>query len=95
MIDEKPYHYGSHYSNSGSVLMRALPGAALSVAVRTGSTISFKGTTRSILSLDIYQTNTGTGGGGGGFGAAINDDGAIFTVLAVGGNQYAARVFRP
>lgn len=82
-------------SKSSSVLMRALPGAALSVAVMTGSSIPFKSGTSRILALDIYQTNAGTGGGGGGFGSAINDAGAIFTVLAVGNNQHAARVFTP
>lgn len=81
--------------SSGIVLMRALPGAALSVAVRTGTTTTFNGTTRGILSLGIYQTSTGAGGGGGGLGAAINDEGAIFTVLSIGNGQYVARVYRP
>ena len=34
-------------------------------------------------------------GGGGGLGAAINDEGAIFTVLSIGNSQYVARVYRP
>lgn len=81
--------------SSGIVLMRAMPGAGLSLVVRTGTTLTFNGATRGILSLGINQTGAGTGGGGGGLGDAINDDGAVLTVLSLGGSDYTTRIFRP
>jgi hypothetical protein len=82
-------------ANGRIVLMRALPGAGLAIAVQTGTIITYEGATRSILSLGIHQTGTGAGGGGGGLGAAINDEGAILTVLSIGNSEYVTRVYRP
>lgn len=74
--------------------MNALPDGDFSFVVKTGQTLTFNGSTRGILSMGIYQTGTAPGGGGGGMGAAINDDGAVFTVLSLGGQDYVARVYR-
>lgn len=76
------------------VVMKALPGATLSLVAKTGQTLSFNGSTRGIQSLGIYQTGFGSGGGGGGLGSAINDQGAVFIVLSLGGLDYVARVYR-
>jgi hypothetical protein len=66
----------------------------MELVVRTGSSLMFQGSPRGILSLGINQTGAGTGGGGGGLGAAINDEGAVFTVLSLGNLDYVARVYR-
>lgn len=80
--------------SSGIALMRALPGEEMELVVRTGTPLHFQGAERGILSLGISQTSAGVGGGGGGLGAAINDEGAVFTVLSLGGQDYVARVYR-
>lgn len=80
--------------SSGIALMRTLPGAEMELVVRTGTPLHFQGADRGILSLGISQTSAGTGGGGGGLGAAINDEGAVFTVLSLGNQDYVARVYR-
>lgn len=81
--------------SNGFALMRALPGAGLSLVVRSGTSLTYQGSPRTILSLGIHATGSGSGGGGGGLGAAINDSGAVFTVLSIGSSQYLTRVYRP
>ena len=83
----------SNLGNGQITLMRVLPGAGLTAAVQTGTTLTYNGATRSILSFGIHQT--GAGGGGGGLGAPINDEGAIFTVFSIGSSEYVTRVYRP
>lgn len=80
--------------STGLALMRALPGDELELVVRTGTPLHFQGADRGILSLGISQTGAGVGGGGGGLGAAINDNGAVFTVLSLGNQDYVARIYR-
>ncbi len=80
--------------STGIGLMRALPGTALGLVVKTGSSLVFQGFPRGILSLCINQTGAGVGGGGGGLGSAINDEGAVFTVLSLGSQDYVARIYR-
>jgi hypothetical protein len=79
---------------TSAIIMKALPEGDMGFVVKTGQTLSFNGSTRGILSLGIYQTGTASGGGGGGLGSAINDEGAVFTVLSLGSQDYVARVYR-
>lgn len=79
--------------SSGIALMRALPGASLDKVVKNAENVILNGTSRSILTLSIHQTGAGTGGGGGGMGAAINDEGEVYTVHTVSGALYVGRVY--
>jgi hypothetical protein len=72
--------------------MRAMLGAEMGLVVRTGTNLIFQGSPRGILSLGINQTGVGMGGGGG-LGAAINNEGAVFTVLSLANQDYAAHVY--
>lgn len=85
----------STLSNGRIALMRAMPGSALALVVQTTQSVVLNGVPRSILSLGIHGTGAGSGGGGGGLGAAINDEGAVFTVLSVGSSDYVSRIYRP
>lgn len=80
--------------SSGNILMKCLPGEDLSLVVKTGQTLTFNGVIRGILTLSIHPQGAGAGGGGGGLGSAINDEGAVFTVLSLGSQDYVARVYR-
>lgn len=85
----------STLSNGRITLMRAMPGNSLAPVVQTTQSVLLNGVSRSILSLGIHGTGTGSGGGGSGLGAAINDAGAVFTVLSVGSGDYVSRIYRP
>jgi hypothetical protein len=85
----------SNLGNGKIALMRALLGAGPTAALQTGTTLTYNGATRSIFTLGIHQTGAGVGGGGGGLDAAINDEGAIFTVLSIGASEYVTLVYRP
>ena len=85
----------STLTNGRIALMRAMPGAGLGLVVQTTQTVMFGSSSRTILSLSINSTGTGAGGGGGGLGDAINDEGAVFTVLSIGSGDYVARIYRP
>jgi hypothetical protein len=81
-------------ANKRIVLLRALPGDPLGFVTQTTASITFNGTPRTILSLGIHDTGTGAGDGGNGKGAAINDEGDVFTVLSIGGGDYIARIYK-
>jgi hypothetical protein len=81
-------------ANKRIVLLRALAGDDLSFVTQTTENISYNGAPRKILSLGIHDTGTGAGHGGNGKGAAINDEGDVFSVLSIGGGEYIARIFK-
>jgi hypothetical protein len=81
-------------ANKRIVLLRALAGDDLSFVTQTTENISYNGAPRKILSLGIHTTGTGAGHGGNGKGAAINDEGDVFSVLSIGGGEYIARIFK-
>lgn len=68
-------------------------GTGMGKLVSTGDSILVEGTPRTILALNIHRDGVNSGNGGGGMGAAINDAGAVLSILSLGDGVHAARMW--
>lgn len=68
-------------------------GTGMGKLVSTGDSILVEGTPRTILALNIHRDGVNSGNGGGGMGAAINDAGAVLSILSLGDGVHAARIW--
>ncbi len=81
----------STLSGTGASALLRDTGSGLALLVRNGSLVPHGTTQRAVKAMSIH-TGYGDGGGAGGMGAAINDNGEVFTVLDLSG-VYQAKVF--
>ena len=81
-------------SSGGYGVFRDL-GSGLEKVVRTGDTVTIAGSPRTALGILSYPDTATPFKTTGGFGLPINDQGALYLVLSLGGGQYEGRIYPP
>lgn len=64
----------------------------MELLIKNGDTVFVSGNPFSALSLSATDETFNTRRAGGGFSATINDDGAVITVIAIGGGDYVTQL---